>query len=75
MAGLCTLLMRPARFLGSAIVVKPSTLRDFDCALKKREYRLLFSLKLRSKPGPKGATKELVTLTQSQCRSLPTQAD
>src|SRR5215467_12856748 len=42
-AGLCTLLMRPARILRSAIVVKPSTLLYFHNLLKKRKYRMLFS--------------------------------
>ena len=41
-AGLCTLFMRPARVLRSAIVLKPSTLLHFHQALKKRKYRLLF---------------------------------
>src|SRR6267378_2830232 len=52
-AGLCTLLMRPAR-VRSAIVLKPSTLLHFHHVLIKRKYRLLFSAKRRSQPGPKG---------------------
>src|SRR5438445_12181478 len=52
-AGLCTLLMRPARVLRSAIVLKPSTLLHFHQMLTKRKYRLLFSPKRRSQPGPK----------------------
>src|SRR5204862_6311795 len=39
-AGLCTLLMRPARVLRSAIVLKPSTLLHFHHVLVKRKYRL-----------------------------------
>src|SRR5262245_22738114 len=42
-AGLCTLLMRPARVLRSAIVLRPSTLLRFHRLLIKRKYRLLFS--------------------------------
>src|SRR4051812_19054559 len=42
-AGLCTLFMRPARILRSAIVLKPSTLLDLHSVLRKRKYRLLFS--------------------------------
>src|SRR5215468_7830959 len=44
-AGLCTLLMRPARVLRSAIVLKPSTLLRFHQMLIKRKYRALFSSK------------------------------
>src|SRR6266566_5833708 len=42
-AGLCTLFMRPARVLRSAIVLRPSTLLRFHHMLIKRKYRLLFS--------------------------------
>src|SRR6266571_7447503 len=41
-AGLCTLFMRPARVLRSAIVLRPSTLLRFHHMLIKRKYRLLF---------------------------------
>jgi putative transposase len=37
-AGLCTLLMRPARVLRSAIVLRPSTLLRFHHMLIKRKY-------------------------------------
>ena len=43
LAGLCTLLMRPARVLWSAVALKPSTLLDFHKMLTKQKYRLLFS--------------------------------
>src|SRR6266700_4093253 len=52
-AGLCTLLLRPARVVRSAIVLKPSTFLHFRHVLVKRKYRLLFSPKRRSQPGPK----------------------
>src|SRR2546428_11951041 len=42
-AGLCTLLMRPARVLGSGVVLKPSTLLHFHNVLTKHKYRPLFS--------------------------------
>src|SRR5215213_3766385 len=42
-AGLCTLLMRRARVLRNAIVLKPSTLLHFHSVLRKRKYRMLFS--------------------------------
>jgi putative transposase len=59
-AGLCTLLMRPARIARSAIAVTPSTLLHFHRILTKQKYRLLFSPKRLRRPGPKGPTIELV---------------
>src|ERR1700745_4501854 len=59
-AGLCPLLMRPARVLRSAVVLKTSTLLHFHKMLIQRKYRLLFSPKRVRRPGPKGPTKELI---------------
>src|SRR5918994_4492478 len=59
-AGLCTLFMRPARVLRSAIVLKPSTLLHLHSLLRKRKYRLLFSSGRRHRPGPKGPKKALI---------------
>src|SRR5436309_4887202 len=59
-AGLCTLFIRPARVLRSAIVLKPATLLHFNDGLRKRKYRILFSPKRRSRPGPKGPDKDLI---------------
>jgi hypothetical protein len=42
-AGLCALLIRPARLIRSAIVLKPSTLLSLHRTLRNRKYRLLFS--------------------------------
>jgi hypothetical protein len=42
-AGLCALLIRPARLIRSAIVLKPSTLLNIHQAVENRKYRLLFS--------------------------------
>src|ERR1039458_10068421 len=52
-AGLCALLIRPARLIRSAIVLRPSTLFSLHQALRNRKYRLLFSSRRRAKPGPK----------------------
>lgn len=60
--GLCAVLMRPARVLRSAIVLKPSTVLSFHRALAKRKYRLLFTPKTRSRPGPKGPSAELIAM-------------
>jgi len=59
-AGLCTLLIRPARVLRSAIALKTSTLLHFHKMLVQQKYRLLFSPKRVRRPGPKGPTKELI---------------
>ena len=37
--GLCALMIRPARLLRTAIVLRPSTLMSFHRALVKRKYR------------------------------------
>src|SRR5262249_3071818 len=58
--GLCALLMRPARVIRCAIVLRPSTVFHLHRVLVKRKYRLLFSAKRRGRPGPKGPQKELV---------------
>src|SRR5881296_3310412 len=70
-AGLCTLLMRPARVLRSAIVLRPSTLLRFHHMLIKRKYRLLFSPNERRRPGPKGPTKELIDAVVETKRRNP----
>jgi putative transposase len=70
--GLCTLLMRPARVLRSAIVLKPSTLLHFHQILTKRKYRMLFSSKRRRQPGPKGPAKELIDAVVEMKRRNPT---
>src|SRR5215813_3557903 len=59
-AGLCTLLMRRARVLRSAVLLKTSTLLHFHKLLIQQKYRLLFSPKRVRRPGPKGPTKELI---------------
>ena len=71
-AGSCTLLMRPARVLHSAIVLKPSTLLHFHHVLVKRKYRLLFSPRRRSQPGPKGPSQELIAAVVEMKRRNPT---
>jgi len=71
-AGLCTLVMRPARVLRSAIVLKPSTLLHFHHILVKRKYRLLFSPKRRSQPGPKGPNPEIIAAVVEMKRRNPT---
>src|SRR2546427_13097245 len=59
-AGLCTLLMRPARIVRSSIVLRSSTLLHFHQMLIKRKYRQLFSAKHGRRAGPQGAATELI---------------
>ena len=70
-SGLCTLFMRPARLVGSAIVLKPSTLLYFHNLLRKRKYRMLFSPKRGGRPGPKGPEKELIGAVVEMKRRNP----
>ena len=69
--GLCTFLMRPARVLKSAIVLKPSTLLRFHKMLVKRKYRALFSCKHRGRRGPKGPARELINAVVEMKRRNP----
>ena len=70
-AGLCALLVRPARFARVAVVIKPSTLLSFHRALVKRKYRSLFSAKRPAKPGPKGPTEELIAVIVQMKEKTP----
>jgi hypothetical protein len=70
-AGLCVLLIRPGRLIRSAIVLKPSTLLRLHRALTTRRYRLLFSTKAPTKPGPKGPSQEVVAAVVDMKRRNP----
>src|SRR6266436_9082517 len=70
-AGLCALLMRPARIIRSAIVLKPSTLLNLHRTLVQRKYCWLFSAKCRRKPGPKGPNEELIEAVVEMKRRNP----
>jgi putative transposase len=59
-AGLCTLFMRPARVLRSAIVLKPSHSATSPYCAAQRKYRMWFSPRRRRRPGPKGPSKDLI---------------
>src|SRR5271166_6563022 len=71
-AGLCALLIRPARLIRSAIVLKPSTLLGLHQALRNRKYRRLFSSQRGGKPGPKGPNKELIEAVVQMKQRNPT---
>ena len=71
-AGLCALLIRPARLIRSAIVLRPFTLLSLHQALRNRKYRLLFSSQRRGRPGPKGPNKELLEAVVQMKQRNPT---
>jgi putative transposase len=71
-AGLCGLLIHPVRLMRCAIILKPSTLLSFHQALKDRKYRLLFSARLRKKPGPKGPGQEVIAAIVEMKQRNPT---
>ena len=71
-AGLCALLIRPARLIRSAIVLRPSTLLSLHQALRNRKYRLLFSSQRRGRPGPKGPNQELLEAVVQMKQRNPT---
>ena len=70
-AGLCTLFMRPARVLRSAILLKPSTLLHLHSVLRQRKYRMLFSPRRRRRPGPKGPNQDLIEAVVAMKRRNP----
>ncbi len=69
--GLCSVLIRPARLLRSAIVLKPSSILKFHRALVKRKYRVLFTPKTRGKPGPRGPSPEFISAIVEMKRRNP----
>src|SRR6187401_70169 len=71
-AGLCALLIRPARLIRFAIVLKPSTLLSLHQALRNRKYQLLFSPRRRRRPGPKGPSRELIEAVVQTKQRNPT---
>ena len=57
LAGVCSLFLRHARVIRSAIMLKPSTILDFHRILRKRKYRLLIGHGLRART-PEGQAAE-----------------
>ena len=43
-----------------AVALRPATLLRFRDFLQKQKYKLLFSPKIRRKPGPKGPSREII---------------
>src|SRR5262245_58531861 len=59
-AGLCSLWIKPSRLRKVAIAFKTCTFLSFHRALVHRKYRILFSPKRRTKPGPKGPAEDMI---------------
>jgi putative transposase len=55
-----------------AIAFRPSTFLNFHRAMVQRKYRLLFSPKQGTKPGPKGPTADLIQAVVEMKRRNPT---
>ena len=70
-AGFCSLWIKPTRLSRVAIAFKPSTLLNFHRALVQRKYRLLFSAKQKTRPGPKGPTADLIRVVVEMKRRNP----
>jgi putative transposase len=71
-AAFCSLWIRPSRFRRVAIAFRPSTFLNFHRAMVQRKYRLLFSPKQGTKPGPKGPTADLIQAVIEMKRRNPT---
>jgi len=69
--GFLSCFINPRRIGRSAIIVKPSTLKSFHIALKKRKYRLLYFPGDCRKPGPKGPSKEIINTIVEMKRRNP----
>src|SRR5437879_843807 len=62
LARLLALLVRPARLLRSAIVLKPSTLLALHKAMRTRKSRMLFSTNRNTTRGMQGLRADIITL-------------
>ena len=71
-AGFCSLWIKPSRLRKVAFAFKTSTLLSFHRALVQRKYRLLFSPKQRTKPGPKGPAADLIRTVVEMKKRNPT---
>src|SRR4030095_1511553 len=70
-AGFCSLWIKPNRLRRVSIALKPSTLLAFHRALVRRKYRLLFSPKQRTKPGPKSPSADVIRAVAEMKRRNP----
>ena len=61
--GFFSLFLRPGRIVKTAVGIRPSTLLRFHDYMVRWKYRALYSPHHRGKPGPKGPSQELTTLS------------
>jgi hypothetical protein len=71
-AGFCSLWIKPSRLRNVAIAFKTFTFLIFHRALVQRKYRIVFSPKRRTKPGPKGPAEELIGAVVEMKKRNPT---
>jgi putative transposase len=71
-ARFCSIWIKPSRLCKVALAFKTSTLRSFHRALVQRKYRLLFSPRQRTKPGPKGPAADLIRAVVEMKKRNPT---
>ena len=69
--GLRAILMRPARLVCSAVILKLFAILGFHRALVKRKCRLLFTPENRDKPGSKGPSAQLICAIIEMKRRKP----
>ncbi len=69
--GFWSLFLRPARIFKVAIGIRTSTLIKFHQCLVNRKYRMLFSPKRKTKPGPKGPSEQLIRIIVELKRRNP----
>jgi len=60
--GIISFFIPSDRLARVAIIVKPATILKFHRALVKRKYKVLFGVKSRKKPGPKGFDRDMIKL-------------
>ena len=71
-AGLCALLIRPARLIRSAIILKPSTLLSFHRTLRNRKYQLALLTQAKTQARSKGTVQRT---PRSRCPNKTAQSD
>ncbi|MDB4224732.1 hypothetical protein N9850_13250, partial [Granulosicoccus sp.] len=58
--GFWSLFLIHRRIHQATVIIRPSTLLKFHQFLIQRKYRLLYTPSRRTKPGPKGPSKEII---------------
>src|SRR5580704_1732005 len=69
--GFLSSMVHPRRLSRVCMIIKPATLLKFHQALVKLKYRLLFTAKRQTKPGPKGPSQEVIDLIIEMKRRNP----